>query len=630
MRVVLSSTVIGVLLLAWSSVAPSLGAVTELTTGAEWVASVDEPGPDAPPVGRSLFDYLFTESADGVAEYHIPFPFEELTAQIEPYLRATSTRSLQKVLIPLGRSLQRNAASPHFFKSPRAVVAAEANPLPVPGEPLIVLKDRLYLGYQPSASAIEVISYNESAGRFEFQVVEDYRLGGKPKVYYADRPVCLGCHQNHAPIFAVQPWDESNSNPSVSVLLRREQASFYGIPSFTGIDIPGLIGLSADRANLFSTYQLIWEKGCGATEKKEAVKCRANALFAVLRYRLAADTHAGTRQDDSRRVLADRFRETWRENWPDGLAIPSRELPDLNPFGTATTYLGNGAVRKVESLETMVPVDVVSIDDEFEPAYPRGPLEVWNLPSSMLGGTDMEPSWMNKFIAGLGEFLVPQDVETFDKILAGAGGVATELEAPCDVKMVPDPLVDIMLSFSCGAKRTPPSEFSVTARIRLDKGKLIEGLIKNLRVDPYGPAGWLKAIESELVQNDGNWRLLLKVRAANDSAELGQAGRHPTINARLPTGQLISEITLEWPQSDTMGSKIGSISIRVVDDIERLREAIEVLAEQGHKDLSDALTEGSFRRSALLPPLLESLGMTPLVWCCVGEKKFPPVEIVGQ
>ena len=74
----------------------------------------------------------------------------------------------------MGRSLQRNAASPDFFKFPRAVVVAEATPVSIPGKPLIVLKDRLFLGYQPQAEAIEVISYNEMAGRFEFQVVENY------------------------------------------------------------------------------------------------------------------------------------------------------------------------------------------------------------------------------------------------------------------------------------------------------------------------------------------------------------------------------------------------------------------------------------------------------------------------
>ena len=111
---------------------------------------------------------------------------------------------------------------------------------------------------------------------------------------------------------------------------------------------------------------------------------------------------------------------------------------------------------------------------------------------------------------------------------------------------------------------------------------------------------------------------------------MGQAGRHPTINARLPTGELISEIALEWPHSDTLGAEAGSIGITVVDDIGRLKKAVEVLAEQSDRGLSDALTEGSFRRSAVLPPLLESLGMTPLAWCCVDEKKFPAVEILGE
>ena len=620
----------GTMIVAWLSLASTVHAVIESESGAEWVASVDEPGPNVPPVGRSFFDYLFTERVDGNPKYRVPFPFEALTGEIELYLRATTTRSLQKVLIPLGRSLHRNAASPHFFKSPRAVVAAEADPLSVPGKPLVVLKDRLYLGYQPSIAAIEVISYNESAGRFEFQVVEDYQPGGTPRVYYAERAICLGCHQNHAPIFAIQPWDESNSNPSVSTLLIREQPNFYGIPSFTGIDIPGLIGLSADRANLFSTYQLIWREGCGATDKTESIKCRANALFASLRYRLAADTHAGTRQDKARLILATQFRETWREKWPTGLAIPSRDLPDLDPFGGAKTYLGVGAIREVESLETRVPVDVISIDDEFEPLYPRGPLEVWDLPRRMPGSSAMEPSWLDEFIAGLGEFLVPQDVELLDQLLAEGGGAVTLYQAPCDVKMIPDRLVDTMLSFSCRELQTMPILFSAEARVQLDNGELIDGLIKNVRVDPYGPAGPLKATEGEVLRSENNWRLVLKARAANDGASLGELGRHPRLNARLPTGELISEIVLKWPQSDDFDANSGSITLTVLNDIGRLRMAVESLVEQSDIGLSDSLTNEAFRRSALLPPLLEFLGMAPLAWCCLDDDKFPPVQIVGQ
>ncbi|PPR18877.1 MAG: hypothetical protein CFH37_00190 [Alphaproteobacteria bacterium MarineAlpha9_Bin7] len=623
--ILLSATIAALL-----SVISPVGAVVEPETGAEWVASADEPGPDVPPVGRSLFDYLFTERINGSAEYRVPFPFEKLTAQIEMYLRATSTRSLQKVLIPLGRSLQRNAASPHFFKSPRAVVAAEANPAPVPGEPLVVLKDRLYLGYQPSAAAIEVISYNEAAGRFEFQIVEDYRPGGKPKVYYAERSICLGCHQNHAPIFAIQPWDESNSNPSVSTLLRREQPNFYGIPSFTGIDIPGLIGLSADRANLFSTYQLIWREGCGANDTAESTKCRANALLAALRYRLAADTHAGTRQDEARSTLVARFRETWPENWPTGIAIPSRELPDLDPFGSAKTYLGNGAIREVDILENLVPIDVVSIDDEYEPLYPRAPLEVWDLPRRMLGGAAMEPSWLDEFIAGLGEFLVPQDIELFDQLLAENGGAVLQYNAPCEIKVIPNALVDTMLSFSCRDVEAMPTLFSAEVRVQLDDGELIDGLIKKLRIDPYGPAGPLKAVDGKARQTENSWRLVLKVRASNDHASLGELGRHPRINARLPTGELISEIVLEWDEPDDSGHNTGSLSVTVLNDIDRLKIAVANLATQSENGLSDALVAGSFRRSALLPPLLESLGMAPVTWCCLNEEGFPPVEVVGE
>ena len=77
----------------------------------------------------------------------------------------------------------------------------------------LLVKDRLYLGYQERAGLIEVISYNEAAARFEFQLVRDYRPQGKPEAVYASRAVCTACHQNHGPIFSRQQWDETNANP---------------------------------------------------------------------------------------------------------------------------------------------------------------------------------------------------------------------------------------------------------------------------------------------------------------------------------------------------------------------------------------------------------------------------------
>ncbi len=148
------------------------------------------------------------------------------------------------MLIPLGRSLQRNAAAPRFFRAPRAVLAVTEDP-GRPGMPL--LKDRLYLGYQETAALLEVISYNEAAGRFEFQVVRDYRPGGQPRVLYAGRALCTACHQNAAPIFARQLWDETNANPKIARLLRDESRDFYGFLVDLGPDAPYAVQAAADR-----------------------------------------------------------------------------------------------------------------------------------------------------------------------------------------------------------------------------------------------------------------------------------------------------------------------------------------------------------------------------------------------
>ena len=121
---------------------------------------------DGPPVGRSLFEALFTTATPAGAVYRIPFPFAELGRSIaERVPRTDGIAPLARVLIPMGRSLQRDAAKPAYFKFPRAVIAvqAEANDPAAPPGPL--LRDRLYLGYQEKARIIEVISYNPAAGR---------------------------------------------------------------------------------------------------------------------------------------------------------------------------------------------------------------------------------------------------------------------------------------------------------------------------------------------------------------------------------------------------------------------------------------------------------------------------------
>src|SRR5690606_22316779 len=158
---------------------------------------------------------------------------------------------------PLGRSLQRYAADPDYFDSPRLVVAVDADPVDIRLD-APRLKDRLFLGYQPASEAIEVISYNEAAGRFEFQEITDYSVGQNPRVEYAVRGICVTCHQSHAPIFSRPLWSESNGNPEIAARLAGLGEQYHGAPVRQGVDSLDDIDQSTDRANRLSTIALLW------------------------------------------------------------------------------------------------------------------------------------------------------------------------------------------------------------------------------------------------------------------------------------------------------------------------------------------------------------------------------------
>jgi hypothetical protein len=334
-----------------------------------WAADPAVAGPSLPPVGRSLFDFLV---ADGV-----PFPFEALVRKVEAGAGCAPGTCVESVLIPLGRSLQRTAAAPDFFRFPRVVVAVTGE-----GAGPVFARDRLYLGYQEKANLIEVISYNEAAARFEFQVVRDYREGGTPQVAYAKRDVCTACHQNHAPIFSRPVWDETNANPRVAARLSAAQRIFHGIPVDRGVDIPNAIDDATDRANGIAVTQRIWREACDAG-------CRPLALTAALQYRLS-----GERAFEAS-ALAGALARGFATRWPGGLAIPNPDLPNRDPFAFVA-----GATGVAQS----------NIAAGLEPLAPRTPHEVW---------TADDPLLVRRFVMGLAELIAEADVRELDASLAG-------------------------------------------------------------------------------------------------------------------------------------------------------------------------------------------------------------------
>lgn len=290
---------------------------------------------DLPPVGRSRFDQL-------IGAGPVPYPFPRLVERINAQMRPDpgGLPALKVTLIPLGRSLQRDAGAPDFFRFPRVVAAADGDNRPG----YAPLKDRLFLGFHEKGEVVEVISYNETAGRFEFQIVHDYKPGATPQVFYARRSLCLACHQNAAPIFARPLWDETPANPEIARRLKAARAGFYKV-KMTGTDIAYFIDSAADRANLFAVWQRLWREGCGQGETGD--RCRRDAFAAALDY-LRTRALPGT---DSLPALA----RNWKTVWPNGLAIPNPDLQNRDPLAALP-------------------------DPGDDPLLPRPPLDIWHAP----------------------------------------------------------------------------------------------------------------------------------------------------------------------------------------------------------------------------------------------------------
>lgn len=125
----------------WAMGSRGAGSENAAVAGASsWVLSAAAPGPDVPPAGASLFDRITTLPA---GRREVPLPYEKLIQRFEAAAGCSATAScVRSVLLPLGRSSQRVAASPDYFRFPRIVSGVAAD-----GRGPWWLRDRLYVGF---------------------------------------------------------------------------------------------------------------------------------------------------------------------------------------------------------------------------------------------------------------------------------------------------------------------------------------------------------------------------------------------------------------------------------------------------------------------------------------------------
>ncbi len=558
-----------------------------------WVIDPDNPGDDAPPVGRSLFDIVFSNNG----AYDLPFPFTRLIKRIEQQLprKRSGYSTLKKVLIPLGRSLQRNTAAPEFFKYPRVIVAVDTEPVSTTHGKPILLKDRLFLGYQEKSKVIEVISYNESAARFEFQVVTNYGPEGKPQVHYASRAICTSCHQNASPIFPKAAWDETNGNRGVAARLLKEQSTFYGVAANSTGVAPAAIDNATDRANLFSAYQLLWRAGCGGNQSSIASRrCRAGALTAMLQHRLGAYSKFDRQAPLYKNYYLPVLSENWRKRWPYGLHIPNPNIPNREPLLTPTP---------------------AAVPPELDPLSTRAPLETWSVDDDL-----------DHIITGLSEFIPEADLKRLDTFLFNNGlkdAAQEPFQGPCEFTRRGALAAGSLVNVKCRMSSSGGNVAELVADVLIESGKVVSRTISLLETTD-GTRFTTAVHTGGQVKVDGEqWGVDLQLSQQ-------RSGRH----LRLADGSAIQGLRIRWPKGPDEGGLlpsqqqfVGTATLTVMNDFQVVGSSIAAIIAQPESPLG-IFADKPFRGTKAMQVLFKQLGLTPTDWCCDDLTSMPPVNVV--
>jgi mono/diheme cytochrome c family protein len=549
---------------------------------------------------------LITAPGSPEKSYRIPFPFSALVERIQSELGNTEfAGGTRMAMIPMGRSLQRVAAAPDFFKHPRIVFAVTGEPADSHNKPGLLLKDRLYIGYVEKTNMLEVISYNEAAGRYEFQLVKDYRTGAQPQVYYVNRAICIACHQNHAPIFSKAVWSESNANGRMADLLGQARTDFYAQHPQANIDFPDDIGQSSIRANALVMQQALWQRGCEIPgEPVRSRRCRAAAVVGIMQQALSGEAAFAAGALNYHDDFVSSFAAVWRQRWPQGFNIAQAELPDRSPLGGSASYGGAGSEIAVSDF-----LAAANVPAALDPLNPRAPRETWRF-AGALDASRVIQGWTRAFASS--------DYRALDAQLLQLGRAehvaSTQHQAACTLK--PNPHSPYALKIECSGGDSP-------AALEL-RGQLApngSGLVDWVNL---GPGGQLREAQLEVAD--------LK----NDASHfvLHGAIKRKGLTGRLANGRSIAEVSLRWPSSaggDLRAGTPAQVQVTIMDDFALLRGAVEALLNE-----QPALFDNApLQRAPLLRSLFAKLerGANPSTqlgrseWCCSDSAHFPPAAL---
>ena len=488
----------------------------------EWIEHASNPGPDIAAVGQSRFDDLYRQTD---ASYRLPYPFSALITDLQSRMDIAAGASVPHVYVPLGRSLQRDAPAPHYFRDSREVITLEGEPKSEQSQAGRVMEYRLFIAHQPTTHSLEVISYNDQAGRFEFQVVENYNGRETPRVTQASRAMCMSCHQNAAPIFSVRPWSETSFSVSIANhLIETRPAEFSSLIDLVTLDTD-ITDVLIDRANYLSAAQQIWRYGCPDQA------CRAALLRAILQYRLSGEASFDRQderfQDDYYRAL----KTNWHSIWPNGLALASHRIPDRDPFSQAPP------------------------DFTRDPLFERKAHARW---------FDVDDVLASGIVYRLEGFLTHADIDRLDRHLI--------------TNYISDTATKTILDAACKIGTHTDSGSTLSCR-----GSTSDGELKaHIEIEGNEPIEWIRFSQLRIPGDPNIWQPdVLRIIEDVSNVEIRLAAANTKLSARLSDGRRIHALRISG-----LDSEQPSIEIELIDDFELIDNAIDSLVQNQSSALS--------------------------------------------
>ena len=532
---------------------------------------------------RSLFDTLFLKPDEQPGQYSIPFPFGRVIEKIERQLGYSingDPNVAKSTLIPLGRCINRYAAGPEYFKFPRIVVAVDSEHNGVGEWNRPFMKDRMFLGYQEKANAIEVISYNEQRGQFDFQVVSNYANGETPLVRVIEDTQCTDCHQNNGPIFSRSNWDETEFNNEI---FQRIVSAKFGPDSGSSRLLgsgAASVDLSTNRANTFGLFQTFWQKACLSDDNASEFRCRAGLFQMALEHRL---------QESNRTLIPPRLFTEYlipvskgnaERYWPDGVSFPSSDIKNQNPLLVGELL----HLKSAESLKS-----------------PRPFLIKWN------------PANIFRIVEGLGGFIPFTEIRKLDQMLFDVSGkepTFINFRGNCRLRRI-----DEIKKLDDENNRSG----DIAVRCSMTEGALSTGV--GFSGDFHITAGAINANIplSNMYLDSANFIVGLSHRGGHirdaggrSSIKLSLFNAKRQLRARLPTGAMLHSIEISWPSGKSRDALfsgnqtvIGKAKLTAIADTGLLDAKMDRLVAHADRGDSMLFSERPFPGAQLMDALFK-------------------------